>query len=346
MHIHGGDIYTAPYRLDFSANLNPLGMPRSVADAAREGVGLSDHYPDVQCRGLRAALSEREHVPTEHIICGNGAAELIFLLAGAVSPKTALLVSPGFAEYEQALPEGCTAVFYPLSEEKGFALGEDYLDYLEQKPDLAFLCNPNNPTGVLVPRPLLERIVQTCEQNGTYLLLDVCFMDFLDNPAQTDFSSALEEHPHLFLLKAFTKTYAMAGLRLGYGLSADRALLSRMERGRQPWSVSVPAQMAGVAALREEAYVDEARALVQKERAWLSKMLCGLGFTVYASAANFLFFHGPEGLAQKCAERGVLIRDCANYRGLSDGYYRVAVRARQENEELARVLKECVTWQR
>lgn len=345
MHRHGGDIYSTSYRIDFSANLNPLGMPESVQRAACEGVRLSVNYPDVQCRRLRQAIAQKENVSVEHVICGNGAAELIFSLALALRPGQALLTVPGFAEYEQAL-EGCRILCYPLKKERGFALTEDYLEKLDESLDVVFLCNPNNPTGGRIPRPLLERIVEKCESRGIYLVLDVCFMDFLDHPEETDFSAAIASHPHLFLLKAFTKTYAMAGLRLGYGLCSDEGLLSRMRRMRQPWNVSVPAQMAGEAALKETRYVEEARGLIGRERAWLFGKLQKLGLTVYEPSANFIFFEGPKGLAKQCGERGILIRDCANYRGLLDGYYRVAVRTHAENEELVRVLKESMAWRK
>lgn len=315
-----------------------------MAAAACEGVRRSANYPDVHCSGLRMALSEREQVPAEQIICGNGAAELIFSLTAAEKPRRALLVSPGFAEYEQALSaQGCDIRFYELREADGFAIGEDYLDCLTAELDMVFLCNPNNPTGVQIPRPLLERILAVCQEKHIRMVLDVCFLDFLDKPRESDFNMLLQENPQLFLLKAFTKTYAMAGLRLGYGLCADEALLARMELNRQPWSVSLPAQMAGVAALKETEYVEQARALVGQERAWLREKLTELGFRVYDSAANFLFFSGAPGLSEKCRSEGILIRDCANYRGLTEGYYRIAVRTHEENEELIRVM---ALWQR
>lgn len=338
-HQHGGDIYKTPCRIDFSANLNPLGMPERVAAAACEGVLRSVNYPDVHCGGLRRALSEKEQVPAEQIICGNGAAELIFSLAAAEKPKRALLISPGFAEYEQALAAyGCDIRYYALREANGFAVGEDYIDCLTGDLDMVFLCNPNNPTGVQIPRALLERILAVCGENGIRMVLDVCFLDFLDQPQESDFNAFLQENPQLFLLKAFTKTYAMAGLRLGYGLCADIDLLARIEMIRQPWSVSIPAQMAGVAALKETVYVVQARGLIRQERRWLRERLTELGFTVYDSRANFLFFKGQEGLVEKCRAQGILIRDCANYRGLGGGYYRIAVRTHEENEELIKVI--------
>lgn len=342
-HKHGGDIYTTSYRIDFSANLNPLGMPEAVAQAACAGVRMSANYPDVACTALREALAEKEGVSQDMIICGNGAAELIFLLAQAQKPRRAVLTAPGFAEYAQALEaQGCEISYYLLREEQGFVLGEDYLELLDDSVDMIFLCNPNNPTGVQIPRELLLRILEKCETHKIRMVLDVCFMEFLEYPQESGFSAEAVHSPHLFLLKAFTKTYAMAGLRLGYGICSDSALLKTMERLRQPWSVSLPAQTAGIAALREEAYVLQARTLVAQERRWLRQELRRLGFTVYGSAANYLFFQGKKGLAQACREHGILIRDCSNYHGLCEGYYRVAVRTHEENETLIKTLETCV----
>ncbi len=346
MHIHGGDIYTTPYRLDFSANVNPLGMPKGIADAACRGVLHCADYPDTQCRELRRALAQKEGVPEEYLVFGNGAADLIYALSDAVRPERALLAAPDFAEYEQAISDAADIRFYPLLREKGFQVGEDYLDYLDSGLQMAFFCNPNNPTGAQTPRPLLEKIIETCENCGIFLVLDVCFMDFLDRPEESDFHAMLADHPHLILLKAFTKTYAMAGLRLGYALTANAGLRDRLRGRRQPWSISIPAQMAGLAALKETVYVEKARKLIRQERPWLAGELQKLGLAVYPGAANYLFFQGPEDLARECAKRGILIRDCRNYRNLRAGDFRAAVRTHEENEELVRVLKECVAWQK
>lgn len=344
-HQHGGDIYSKKYRIDFSANLNPLGMPESVREAARAGVDKSVNYPDVHCRELREALAKKEGVSAEQIICGNGAAELIFLLAAAEKPGRSLLAAPGFAEYEQALTSvDCRMDFYYLKEENGFALKEDYLDRLKEGWDMIFLCNPNNPTGVTIEPGLLKQILDICKERKIRVVLDLCFLDFLENEERADAVAYSADYPNLFILKAFTKTYAMAGLRLGYGITADTCLLKKMREHIQPWNVSIPAQMAGTAALKETEYVCHTRKLITRERGWLKEKLAELGFTVYTSKANFIFFKGPAGLTEKCAREGILIRDCGNYRGLEEqGYYRIAVRTHEENTELIEILRKIHT---
>lgn len=338
--IHGGDIYSRTYQYDFSTNINPFGMPEKVKLAAMKGIENSVHYPDVQCRKLREAIAKKEQIPKEWILCGNGAAELIFSIAAAKNPKKALLISPGFAEYEQALGTiPCEIVFHELSREQGFLLGEDYLECLEEDIDLIFLCNPNNPTGLLIEPSLLDRILEKCRKKDIFVVLDECFLEFVSDEMQNPQKKRLKENPSLFILKAFTKMYGMPGLRLGYGLCSDTVLLQKMKERTQPWNVSIPAQLAGAAACEEVGFVTKTRESIEKERSYLSEELQKLGFRVYPSAANYLFFEGPKELYEVCEEEGVLLRDCSNYRSLSQGDYRIAVRQHKENEALIRILK-------
>ncbi len=340
LQVHGGDIYTREYRLDFSANINPFGMPPSVREAAIKGVEFSEHYPDVECRKLREAISCLEEIPEKQIICGNGAAELIFGLTLALKPKRALLVTPGFAEYEQALQAAdCKITYYACRPESGFLLEEDYLEQITEELDLLFLCNPNNPTGLLIPEELLEQILDRCREKQVLAVLDECFNGLTDQGEDLSMKRMLPANPWLFLLKAFTKLYGMAGLRLGYGISWNEELLWKMRQVLQPWNVSLPAQMAGVAAVKEQEFAKKSRSYLAKEREWLKSELKELGFFCYDSRANYIFFQGQKDLWQQCMEQGILIRDCSNYRGLEPGYFRIAVRTRQENRELLQILK-------
>ena len=177
------------------------------------------------------------------------------------------------------------------------------------------------------------------------MVLDECFCDLLDHPEAYSAVPEAEHFPKLFILRAFTKTYAMAGLRLGYGISADRGLLRRLSAGRQPWSISVPAQEAGCAALRDSMYLNEARELLKAGRVYLTRELRRMGFRVYDSDINFiLFFYGQEPgplyLYEACLKRGILLRDCSNFTGLACGYYRVCVSGQKENQILVHTLEQ------
>lgn len=339
--VHGGDVYRYKHALDFSSNMNPLGTPERVIRAAKESMEEICNYPDIRQERLISGISRWEGVPEDWIICGNGAAEVIFTLVHALKPKTALLPAPTFAEYEQALEaENCLLRFHELKEEREYVPDEDLLEEITEEVDILFLCNPNNPTGVLVPPELMDRILERCRKTGTFLVIDECFQDFIPEPARYTRKGDLKNQENLFLLKAFTKRYAMAGIRLGYGLTSNTALLEKMHRSVQPWNVSIPAQAAGCAALEEEAYLEEGRRIVFEEQAYLKKGLKELGFRVYDSKANYIFFRGPAGLVEKAWKSHVLIRDCSNYRGLEAGCYRVAVRTHEENRKLLQALSQ------
>lgn len=340
-YIHGGDVYSHEGCLDFSANCNPLGTPESVKEAVIRSLDGVVHYPQVGCGPLREAIAGYEGTEADHVICGNGAADLIFSLCRAKMPRRALLPAPTFGEYEQALSSvGCEVEYFYLKEEEGFVVGESFLDALHRKLDMVFLCNPNNPTGVLMEREFLFQVLRICRDLDILLAVDECFLDFVKEPENYTLKAQLSRYHNLFILKAFTKRYAMAGIRLGYGLCENRELLERMELMTQPWNVSSPAQAAGIAALKEQEYVQAGREMVFAEVEYLKKELLFLGLKVYPSSANYIFFKGPEDLWEACLERKLLLRDCSNYPGLGKGYYRAAVKKPEENRKLVEGLRE------
>ena len=339
-HIHGGDVYHHQGCIDFSANCNPLGTPRKVKEAIIESLDHINDYPQVGCFPLKKAIAEYEHTDFSQVICGNGAAEVIFTLCRAVSPKKALVPAPTFAEYQQALYSvGCQVEFFYLDEKKQFRLDEDFISALTPDLDIIFLCNPNNPTGLLVEKEVLKKLLDRCWQLDIFMAVDECFLDFVPEPEKYTLKEYLKDYENLFLFKAFTKRYAMAGVRLGYGLCGNGKLLEKMESMCQPWNVSSLAQAAGLAALKETAYVEEGRQVTFQELDYLKKELSALGYPVYPSQANYVFFKGPEDLYEKLEKKKILIRDCSNYTGLCKGYYRVAVKNHEENRALIQALK-------
>lgn len=339
---HGGDIYSQNIKMDFSANINPLGLPEGVREALYGAISQCQCYPDSRCRDLAEGLSLYHSLPKEWIICGNGGADLIFSLVFAQKPERAVLLAPTFSEYSQALKAaGCSITYFDLPPEKGFALDTDeFCSFLKEagnlKGGMVFLCNPNNPTGLTIDRDAVRRIGQVCQEKGAVLAVDECFCQLTEEPEKISGISWLAENPRLFILKAFTKSYAMAGLRLGYGLCSDTELLEKINQVRQPWSVSILSQEAGKAALREGEYRERTRQLIPAEREFLKKGLKRLGFQVWDSKANYLFFFDKERenreLYHLLKESGVLIRCCDNYRGLTGQHYRICVKTREENQ--------------
>ncbi len=347
--LHGGDRLGASLQsgkrpeelLDFSANINPLGMPSQVYDGVLAELSEAQHYPDPFCRKLRAAIAEAEGRKQEEILCGNGGADLIYRLVYALKPGKALVTAPAFAEYGEALAQaGARICYWDLGED--LEIREGILKAVTGDLDLMFLCNPNNPTGLLTDRELLKALVKRARSFGVRVCLDECFLDFVPEREAYTLGNFIGEFPNLVILKSFTKLYAMPGLRLGYVISSDRELLAGMERAGQPWSVSGPAQAAGMGALKAAGFRERTLNLIEGERKRMKAEMERLGFFVYDGRANYLCFRAPgeRNLCEKLLARGIILRSCGNYRGLTEEYYRAAVRTEEENGKLLKALGE------
>lgn len=342
---HGGDLLSVTKEtgradlLDFSANINPLGQPESVQVAIANSGQASLCYPDPFCRQLKESIAIYEKVNKNFIVCGNGAAELIFKIAYALAPKKALVLAPTFSEYEQALKQvGAQVNYHWLKEEYDFQVKEDILSQVKGQ-NMVFLCTPNNPVGNITDFSLIVQLVKECQKQGVILVLDECFMDLAENPKSA--KALLETYNKLIILKAFTKSFAIPGIRLGYCLCADRSITSLLEKIGPPWSVSVPAQLAGVAACEEKAFLKSTVCYIAKERAFLKAELTRLGLRVYPSKTNFLLFYSTTNTLYKdLLQRGIVIKDCKSYKGLKEGFYRIAVRTKRENKLLIEALGE------
>lgn len=341
---HGGDLvsaqnYYAGRILDMSVNLNPLGPPQQVLDAAHEALAYVEQYPDPQCRQLRQAIAQRDGVKPEQVFCGSGASDVIFRLALSLQPKSALLLAPTFSEYESSLRQvGCECRFHKLRRENCFDVTDAILSDICPGVQLVLLCSPNNPTGRLIGHKLLIEILARCEQIGAVLAVDECFMPL--STGGDGLTDLLEAHPQLFLLRAFTKTYAIANLRLGYGLGAPE-LIERLAANGPCWNVSGVAQAAGLACCRSPEWPAKGRMLIEAQRPVLAAGLSNLGCEVIPGSCNYLLFRLPcvTDLKERLLSRGILIRSCANYRFLGPDWYRTAVKTEEDNERFLRALR-------
>lgn len=350
LRVHGGDIFGTAHGwdqkelLDFSANINPLGVPPGVKRAAEDSIRQIVNYPDPYCRKLVCALAESCQVPKAWILCGNGAADLIFRLVCALRPGQALLAVPTFSEYEEALTQGGSRIrFYEMGED--LRLHEDFMDMVTPELDLIFLCSPNNPTGLCIEKSFLKEILERAKRFGIILAVDECFMDFVQNAKEFTLFEELKSYKNLILLKSFTKIFAIPGLRLGCAFCQDASLLDRMSRAGAFWSVNTLAQAAGVAALAEKDFVKKTAALISRERSWLYDELKKTGYRVYPGQANYLLLKAEGGgLYEKMLDAGILIRRCVSFRGLTDEYFRVAVKKHEDNLRLVEVLRR-FKWQ-
>lgn len=340
MQYHGGDIYRNQIRLDFSVNTNPLGMPDPVKEALHQAVEEAENYPDIRAQALSAAVAEQLQVRKEQLVFGNGASELFHAVLHAIKPSKILIPAPSFLGYEEAAKAiDCEVIFYEMKKEENFCLTDRILDVLDENISLVFLANPNNPVGNLVEPELIFQIAEKCRQCDITLVLDECFMELTGKEQTYSFLKRLDEFPNVVVIRAFTKLYAIPGVRLGY-LVCEQNLAEKIRLQLPEWNLSVFAQRAGVAAIKEQEYIARAVVCIQTQRQFLLEELQAAGCSVFDSDADYLLFYSEMPLYELFLQRGILIRDCSNFRGLQRGYYRIAVKSEEQNRMFAEVLRE------
>lgn len=345
---HGGNVFLASAEtgiavseiLDFSASINPLGVPDSVSRAIRENIGLLVHYPDPFADGINRDLAQRLGASARSIVSGNGSTELIYLLVRALRPRRVLVPAPTFSEYERAcgLIDGTSCIHYNLSGQEGFAIDPGRFVESMAGCDMAFLCNPNNPTGRLVEREVVLELVRAAKRAGCLLVMDEAFIDF--TPEQS-VAGDVKGNSHLIVLRSLTKFYALSGLRIGYGIFPDQ-VIERIRAHKEPWTINTLAQLAAATAIRDRAYQQRTSEVISAEKGFLEQGFLDLGVEFFPSSANYYLLRNSRGneITSELRKKGILVRDCSNFVGL-DGYYvRVAVRSRNENIRLLKELGE------
>jgi len=352
---HGGEIWkesmelgVVPNKLlDFSANVNPLGCSPLAKMAVKRSLDLVPFYPDNECTELRRAIASYvRKIEPANIFVGNGAAEIIHLFARAFIKNgcDAIVTQPTFSEYEYAtlLQRGNPIHVMRL---ENFELDPEMLfKNITRRTSVLFLCNPNNPTGTVQEKEIIEKIVQEAAKSNVMVLLDECFVDFVKGQTKISLSSVAKKYRNLVVLRSLTKTFGLAGLRAGYAIGHE-ATVRVLEKHKITWSVNTFAQVAAIAALKDMKFLNRSFQLVRKERAFLEKSLGELGMDVTPSEANFLLarLHGQvdgEELKKRLIKRRIIIRDCSRFRGLGSKFIRLAVKTRQENEALLHALRQ------
>lgn len=272
-------------------------------------------------------------VPQEYLLFGNGASELLMAAVHGIRPQKVVIPVPSFYGYEYAAKAvGSEIVYYRMKEENGFRMAEDIAGVLSGDVELLFLANPNNPTGALLQKNAVKDLLGYCRDRGIYVVLDECFIEF--SGGRFSIFPAVKEFDNLLLVRAFTKIFSIPGVRLGYLLCGNRPLLIKIAEQLPEWNLSCFAQEAGCICAAQAAYLSETEDHIRRERQFLEEGLKKKGFPVFPSMANFILFYSEEPLYEKLLKKGILIRDCKNFRGLGQGFYRVAVKNRKDHEIL------------
>jgi threonine-phosphate decarboxylase len=351
--VHGAEVLDAAQEsgrkpeeiLDFSSSVNPLGPSKKALDAAKKAFSQIAAYPDSNSNELRQAIADHFGVGKGNVVVGNGSTELMYLFAETFLKKgeTALIPAPTFGEYESAVRKtGETPTFVKLG--KNFTVDVGAFEGKMAGAKIIFLCNPNNPTSMLIRPDTLTDIVERALGQDSLVFLDEDFLEFVQNEKALSMIGNIKKYPNLFVLRSFTKIFGLTGLRVGYGI-ANQEIIDALLCAKIPWNVNCLAQAAAVAAVKDEEHLRVTRELIEKEKAWLQDELEKFElFRFSVPDANFFFIDIRKSgltaaeLKGKLLRQGILIRDCTSFRGLDEFYVRVAVKTHLENERLIAVL--------
>ena len=355
---HGGEILDAAGKsgfkreeiLDFSSSVNPLGPSKKALKAAKNSFKEIPAYPDSNSNELRQAIADHfDGLSKNNVIVGNGSTELMYLFAETFMKKgdTAVIPAPTFGEYESAVRKtGETPKFVKL--DKNFNVEADVFAREMAGAKIVFLCNPNNPTSILIPTETLKGIIEEALAQDSLVFLDEDFLEFVENEQALSMINKIKAYPNLFILRSFTKIFGLTGLRIGYGIASEE-IINVLLCAKIPWNVNCLAQAAAVVALKDEEHLRVTRELIKNEKAFLSTELEKIkSFKVFPPDANFFFIDIRKSgltateLKNKLLRQGILIRDCTSFRGLDEYFIRVAVKTREENERLIEALKRTV----
>lgn len=351
---HGGNIYKLAREngredyIDFSANINPLGISEIGKKAYYNAIDRLLDYPDPDYIALLQDISSFHDVELTDVFVGNGAIEMIYKSFNFIAPNKALIVAPTFVEYERALIRvGCNPDFLILTDDQDFTLDIDILIDKSIEYDLIVFCSPNNPTGKAVPKSDIIKLlsyIESTPNNRCKLFLDEAFLDFIGE--EQSMTELYKRFTNLFILRSATKFFAIPGLRLGYVITSNQEFKKYYHDEKIPWSINRVAEEVFRASLSDKEYICKT---VQTNIISRDKMFVGLSsindIKVYPSEGNYLFFKLDKDLDLRDAllEKGVVIRSCDNYIGLDKRYYRVAVKKHEDNMLLVNLLREVLS---
>lgn len=359
---HGGDVYTegifkGKELIDFSSNINPLGVPSSFKQNINEALESMERYPDVKYRNVKKHLKnymkfsssyfdsenqslKRFTVDEEDIVLGNGAAEIIDLAISCF--KSICIVVPSFIEYEKnAVKWGCSIEYSYLKKDMTY----DYKDILSKmkNSEALIIGNPNNPNGNVINESKFKDIMDYCEKNNKIIIVDEAFSEFTGKKGYSILKNT-EEYDCIFIIKALTKFYAMPGIRMGYGVSKNKELIEKIKEKQNPWNINCFAEVAVKYVLKDQQYIEESLKWIEEERNFITGKLKNVDFIekVYLTYSNFVLCKlkniDCHKLYDLCLEKGIVIRKCDNFKGLNEEYVRLAIKDRQSNEKIIEVL--------
>ena len=299
---------------------------------------------------LRKKIAEFNSLDLNNIIVGNGATEILFLYLKALKPKKVLILAPCFAEYERALKSVSAEInYFELKESDNFYPNIENLkkEIEANNYDLLLFCNPNNPTGQFIKLEDIKKVVEVCENKNTKIFVDEAFIEFIENWYEKTVS--LFRNKSIFIMRAFTKFFAIPGLRLGYGIGFDEEILNKMWDEKEPWTVNTFANLAGLVMLDDKEYIEKSEKWILEEKEFMYKELSEFQYLkAYKTECNFILLKiqniSSASLRDKMIEKNILIRDASNFKFLDYHFVRLAIKDRESNIKVLEALADIMEY--
>lgn len=325
--------------IKLASNENPLGPSRRVVRAMRERLGQVNLYPDPSCSELKKTLSEKIGTREKQLIIGNGSVEVVQLIAETfLDPgDETITADPTFPKYKKAtqIASGQCKLL-PLKE--GTYDLEAMADAITEKTKLVFIANPNNPTGTIVTSEEVSSFMERVSER-VLVVFDEAYYEYIEREDYPKTLEYIQEGRKVIMLRTFSKVYALAGLRIGYGIGPEE-LISAMDKVRETFNVNSLAQAAAIASLEDQEHVERSKRINREGKEYLYQQLNGLGLPYIESVANFILINVPEqatAVYEKLVAQGIIVRPMHFY-GLPNSI-RVAVGTPEQNERFIHALQ-------
>lgn len=356
--IHGGMIWDAAEKLktdinniiDFSTNNNPLGPPRKLISTLIKNIKTLTYYPDPEYKKLKTELAKYYNINEENIIIGNGATELIHLFAQTFISKNdkVIIPVPTFEEYQYAA-EKMNAKIIHIKLKPNMHIDIKTIISKLNNTKAVFICNPNNPTGILEKQKDILNLIKEANKTNTLILLDESFTDLVVTKRPYTLINSINQFNNLFIIKSLTKIYSIPGLRIGFG-AGPKHIITQLNKNRIPWNITTLAEKAIIETLPiTKKYLKKSRKIIKQEREYLIKELTKInGIKIISGDANFLLIditntgYTSQELTEQLIKHHILIRDCSTFTGLTNSYIRIAIKTHEQNTILINLLKQII----
>ena len=333
----------------FGANVNPLGLSKSLKADLSAHLDLLSSYPDRNYIDLKKVIANYCHILPEHVIVGNGSTELISLLIQTRKPQKTLVLGPTYSEYGRELDlVGSSIHTYLLKESDQFRLNiNTFCLEIKKGYDLVVLCNPNNPTSSALKTSEIQTILECCREADSFLMIDETYVEFAPDINEISSMSLIGSYDNLMILRGVSKFYAAPGLRLGYGATSNKQFLQDLLLMQNPWSLNSLGAYAGEKMLQDQDYIQKTRDLILSEREKMCSQISKIdGLTVYPAYANFVLVKIEKvgvtsaDVFEFLIKRGLMVRDCSSFKELGGEYFRFCIMNPEDNERLVQGIRD------